>query len=185
MRLWLFHIGSIFHTILNPVSIVSKKFFLFVWRNPIVGILLCFAIAGTVILLDKFEISIIPNNFSFVGFFLSVFHRLKNLDIMHFLRDYLLGFKSAYENYFVALFFYFSLMIASVAARRNFISALYQEKINANATSSIITLLMIHKFKRREMFMLGQLNHETIREIAKYIWSTRFDREWVRTIVDK
>lgn len=170
------------------------------WRNPIVGALLVVAVAAGVVFLDAHNVQIVPSFVTFANFW----SLLRSLQVGSAFVAYLKGSPDAFQRSSVQLMTYCTLLAFSVAARHKFMAKVYQDKVNrihsflvslverwggqkidVSARDAALTLMCIHRFRRREMGQLGWLHHDTIREIAKYVYGSRIEdnRFWVRTIV--
>ena len=178
----------------NPIRNGVKKLFLTIWKFPILALLLVFVAIGFVILLDSFGIeppkvtdvlARIESGWMMVSALLKVLRGyLSSISFgtaFRWVKDYFNGNLFGQSEF--ALIVYAFTCVASHSTRE-IVSYLYSKRLALSARKAAITLMCIRKFRRQEMGRLGMLPKELVREIAQEVYDSRYDKLWVRTIVE-
>jgi hypothetical protein len=194
MRHLVTFLGNVVTKIFDPVKRLVKKSFKIIWKNPILAMGLVVLAVGIVVGLDHLGVDFpstaeimlyVKKGGNLLLWGLSIiWGYVKKINVYTaygWIRKYFEG--TLFKEPEFAIFVYLFSCVASHSTR-NMVSYLYSKRLSLSARKAAITLLCIRKYRRNEMGRLGVLPKEIIRDIAKEVYDSRYEKVWVRTLVD-
>jgi hypothetical protein len=194
MRHTLTFLGNVVAKIFDPVKRLVKRSFKIIWKYPILAMGLVVVAVGIVVGLDNLGVDFpstaeimlsVKKGGDLVLWGLSIiWGYVKKINVYtayRWFRQYFDG--TLFKEPEFAIFVYLFSCVASHSTR-NMVSYLYSKRLSLSARKAAITLLCIRKYRRNEMGRLGILPKEIIRDIAKEVYDSRYEKVWVRTLVD-
>lgn len=197
-RFWVTHLQYLlWNGVFAPLGRSIKVTVVTVWRNPFLALLLSLSACVGIVLFYAFEMTLpkfLQPELIWLAL-LSVLSLIKSAGhavvlwmlsfnyraILAFGVDFALGRPGAFGRPHFALVVYVLGLVASRTARK-LAANVFRKEMAVSARKSVITLMCIHRYYRKDMGRLGILHQDVIREIAKYLYSTRYEPAWIRTI---